>query len=196
MDITSDMSWNTHINRISKQANQTLGFLKRNIKVHSEQLKSTAYKTLVRPQLEYCSSVWSPYTESSIYKLEIIQRRAARWATLNYQRTASVTAILQTLGLRRLELRRIDTRLAMVYKITNDLVAIPIETYLTTNPRPQRHSHSLQYKPITATADYYKYSFFPQTITIWNALPIGTPTLPTLEQFNRAVCQIEHVTSP
>jgi len=53
VDISSDISWDTHINRISKMANKTLGFLRRNIKIHSESLKSSNYKILVRPQLEY-----------------------------------------------------------------------------------------------------------------------------------------------
>ena len=35
VDISSDLSWDTHINRSSKKANNTLGFLKRNIKSHS-----------------------------------------------------------------------------------------------------------------------------------------------------------------
>ena len=38
VDISSDLSWDTHINRISKKANNTLGFLRRNIKIHSESL--------------------------------------------------------------------------------------------------------------------------------------------------------------
>ena len=62
--ISDDLSWGTCVNNISKKANQTLGFLKRNIKVHKQDLKSTAYKTLVRPQLEYASTVWSPHTAS------------------------------------------------------------------------------------------------------------------------------------
>ena len=49
VSISDDLSWGTHVNNISKKANQTLGFLKRNIKVHKQDLKSTAYKTLVRP---------------------------------------------------------------------------------------------------------------------------------------------------
>ena len=57
VDISSDLSWDTHINRIFKKANNTLGFLRRNIKIHSESLKSSAYKVRVRPQLEYCSTV-------------------------------------------------------------------------------------------------------------------------------------------
>ena len=50
IDNSSDLLWDTHINRISKKANNKLGFLRRNIKIHSESLKSSAYKVLVRPQ--------------------------------------------------------------------------------------------------------------------------------------------------
>ena len=38
--------------------------------------KSTAYRTLVRPLLEYSSSVWDPYT-TVLIKLEMVQRRTA-----------------------------------------------------------------------------------------------------------------------
>ena len=76
--ISDNLTWHNHIQNITKKANQTLGFLRRNIKVNSEKLKSTAYKTLVRPQLEYSSTVWSPHTSNLIDQLESVQRRAAR----------------------------------------------------------------------------------------------------------------------
>ena len=37
VDISKDLSWNTHINRISTNANRTLSFLKRNIKTKTQQ---------------------------------------------------------------------------------------------------------------------------------------------------------------
>ena len=44
--ISNNLSWTPHpIDSVSKKANQTLGFLKRNIKVHSKDLKSTVYTT-------------------------------------------------------------------------------------------------------------------------------------------------------
>ena len=58
--ISDDLSWSTHIDNIIKSANQTLGLLKRNIRVHNKDLKSVAYKTLIRPQLEYSSTAWYP----------------------------------------------------------------------------------------------------------------------------------------
>ena len=78
VNISLDLSWDMQLNRISKKANNTLGFLRWNIKIHSESLKSSAYKVLVRPQLEYCSTVWCPFTDSNISKLEAVECRAAR----------------------------------------------------------------------------------------------------------------------
>ena len=58
--VSDDLSWSTRIDNITRSANQTLGFLTRNIRVHNKDLKSVAYKTLVRPQLEYASTVPPP----------------------------------------------------------------------------------------------------------------------------------------
>ena len=193
VDISNNLSWEDHINRITKKANQTLGFLRRNIKVKSETLKTNAYKTLVRPQLEYGSEVWAPHTQSLIDQIEAVQRRSARWIKLDYGQTSSVTGMLQSLNLRRLDLRRIDSRLSLMYKISNNLVAIPLNDYLIPLSRPSRHSHPQSYRLITATTDYYKYSFFPRTVYHWNNLPPDIPSLPTTEQFSAAISSIEHV---
>ena len=92
--ISDDLSWGTHIDNITKKANQNLGFLKLNVKVHNQSLKSTAYKTLLRPQLEYAFTIWSPHTATDIYKIESVQRRAARWAIRDYRYTSSVSSML------------------------------------------------------------------------------------------------------
>ena len=119
-----------HINNTSKKANHTLGFIKRNIRVQNKDLKSTAYKTLVRQQLEYTAAVWSQQTATDINKLESVQRRAARSVTQDYRYTSSVTAMLKDLNWHPLDQRRIDSRLVLMYKATYDLVAIPALDYL------------------------------------------------------------------
>jgi hypothetical protein len=49
-----------------------------------EIIDATAYTTLVRPSIEYASSVWDPYTRNNIHQLEAIQRRAARFVCNNF----------------------------------------------------------------------------------------------------------------
>ncbi|MCG8078525.1 MAG: reverse transcriptase family protein, partial [Candidatus Thiodiazotropha taylori] len=191
--ISEDLTWGTHIDNITKKANQTLGFVKRNIKVHNQNLKSTAYKTLVRPQLEYASSVWSPHTAADIYRIEAVQRRAARWATRDYQYDSSVSKMLNKLQWRQLDQRRIDSRLVMMYKVTYDLVAIPVTEYLIPNRRESKFIHPLAYRQISTPTNYYKYSYFPRTVVHWNALSTNIVMLPTVAQFSHAVCQVVHV---
>ena len=180
--------WHYH-----KKANQTLGFLKRKILVLNKDLKSVAYKILVRPQLEYASTVWYPHTTTDINKVEAVLRRATRWATRDYRYTSSVTAMLKDLNRRPLDQRSIDGRLVMMYKVTYDLVAIPASDYLVWNTRASRYIHPLAYRQIQTPKDYYRFTFFPRPIIHWNTLPANIPTLPTLAQFSGAVCRVIQV---
>ena len=62
--ITNDLKWNTYIINICRtKANRTLGFLRRNLYSCPKDVKEAAYKTMVRPILEYGSSAWDPYTQ-------------------------------------------------------------------------------------------------------------------------------------
>jgi hypothetical protein len=40
--------------------------------------------SLVRPSLEYASAVWDSYQQNDIHRLEMVQRRAARYVTNRY----------------------------------------------------------------------------------------------------------------
>ena len=99
------------------KADRTLGFVKWNVKTKNKAVREPAYKTLVRPQVEYASPVWWPYTKQNINKIEMTQRRAARWEKSNYSPYESVSYMLNELGWRSLENRQIDARLIMFRKI-------------------------------------------------------------------------------
>ena len=58
--ITSDLRWNIHVSNVCTKANRTLGFLRRNLYSFPQEIKEAAYKGLVRPVLDYGSSVWDP----------------------------------------------------------------------------------------------------------------------------------------
>ena len=76
--ISDKMDWSHHISKTVKKANQKLGFVKRNLKNVNQDIKCKAYKSLVRPTLEYACTVWDPYYSTSADNLEAVQRRAAR----------------------------------------------------------------------------------------------------------------------
>ncbi len=58
----NNMRFTNHINKITSSATGSLGILRRNLNINSTQLKTTAYKSLVQPLLEYACAVWDPYT--------------------------------------------------------------------------------------------------------------------------------------
>ena len=89
-------------------------------KTLSQDTKASAYFTLVRPNLEYYSNVWSPYTDQAKDKIEMVQRRAARYATNRYRNKSSVTDMLEDLSWETLETRRAKSQVTMMYKITQD----------------------------------------------------------------------------
>ena len=155
-------------------------------------IERNAYKTLVRPLVEYASSVLSSYTKSNVDKLEMIQRRAARWTSNNYSPYASVTKMLQSLGWRSLEQRRSDSQLCLFYKIIFGLVAIDMPPYVVHPSRILRNSHPLGFRQIQTTVGYFKYSFYPLAIVQWNRLPSHIALLPTFDSFKRAVCTVSH----
>ena len=78
LDVTlqSNLKWDKHINNITPKASQTLGFLRRNLKVNSQKINDHAYKALVRPT-PYATSFRRRFfayhhSESSAYKYYLI----------------------------------------------------------------------------------------------------------------------------
>lgn len=50
-----------------------LGFLRRNLKTSNEETKTHAYISMVRSNLDYCATVWSPHHKEQIRKVEMVQ---------------------------------------------------------------------------------------------------------------------------
>ena len=124
-------------------------------------MKQAAYKGMVRPILEYGSSVWDPHPDKFQEELEKAQNRAARFVTRNYVfETGSMTGILGQLKWESLKKRRKDNRLILLYK---GKARIPTDD-LIPKTRRGRNQHSLAFQIPSASKDVYKYSFFPQTI--------------------------------
>ena len=104
--LSNDLRGNSHVENIVVKANKSLGFVRRNLCPCSENTKRSAYVTIARPNLEYATAVWDPYRQKQIDSIEAVQRRAARFIKREYNRTSSVTEMLQSLDFHLLENRR------------------------------------------------------------------------------------------
>ncbi|XP_070193881.1 uncharacterized protein [Littorina saxatilis] len=190
---SDNLKWRNHISSITKKANCTLGFLRRNLRHCPTACRRNAYLALVRPLLEYGAVAWDPYQAQDIDRMERIQRTAARFIANDYRsrRPGFVTGLLTRHNLPTLQERRVHLRLTFYYKVVEGLVpAMPPDKFLT----PQRAGRMI--RPRRQTAEYvgsnpidnylknnnrcfvvprcnteqYRQSFFPRSTIEWNHL--------------------------
>ena len=183
--INHDMDWDIHIARTVSKANSMLGFIRRNLRSAKVETKTNAYKTIVRPHLEYCCTVWDPHHQDNIQKVEMVQRRAARYVSNRYHNTSSVTSMLDDLGWETLQSRRTKARLKMFFKIENHLVDLKMEDFAERGSSTTRANHSRKYIQMSCKKQYFQNSFFPLTVANWNALPAIVAEAPSLVSFKR-----------
>ena len=184
--ITDNLTWSTHIKNIAAKGNSTVGFLRRNFKECTTNVKAATYTTMVRPVLEYASTVWDPHEEKDKNLLEMVQRRAARYCHNNYFETTPgvVTNMLGHLGWETLSERRRSNRLCMLYKIQNGEVGIDPREYLKQSDSRTRGN---RFQPDQNKHNAVFYSFFPRTISDWNSLPTSVTSASSLEAFRRGL---------
>ena len=80
LTITDGLDWGQHLSDISAKATKTMGFLRHNLAFAPRHTKEVAYKTLVRPKLEYAEPIWHPYHETQIGQVEKVQRTGGKGA--------------------------------------------------------------------------------------------------------------------
>ena len=145
--------------------------------------------TLVRPILDYCSSVWDPHTQTLINQLDAIQNRAARFVTGANHRKSSVSAMKQELNWEELTLRRKVNRLTTFHQAVAGHLAIPVQTLLRPVERNLRHTSPAanSFIPLSTNKNCFKYTFTPRTITDWNSLPDSLTSIEDKASFKAAV---------
>ena len=153
------MDWSQHISEISSK----LGFLRRNLAFAPQSTKEAAYKTLVRPKLEYAAPIRSLYSKLQINKEEKVQRTAARWTCRRWRNTSSVGEMLDELEWPSLEARRDRSSLLLFHKIHSGAVSIEKDKYLppARSLKSTRSSQSVQYCRYQTYSDALKNSFSP-----------------------------------
>ena len=101
--VTTNLSWDEHIDYIYSKASCRLGLLKRSLHfVMCPKQKRVFYIGIVRSLFEHCVQVWRPMSDSGILKLERIQKRAVKWILSEIDHSYNDTEYLSRL--KKLEL--------------------------------------------------------------------------------------------
>ena len=167
VEINSKLKWDSHINTKTAKAKSLLGLLNRALHQCPQEIKENAYITIVRPTVEYASSVWDPHQN-------YLTRKAKKSSQICNQHTIQ----------------------GMLYKIVNHTVQVPQEYHPTSdtskyNTRSSNNSRRFtKYQP---RLNAYLHSFFPMTVNLWNSLQNEVVTATTVDQFKSGLATRSHL---
>mgnify|MGYP002803577743 CR=1 FL=1 len=106
MKLDDNLSWNAHINDLTKKIASGIGALKRIRSFAPTKTLKLIFNTLVQPQFNYCTcSVWDRCNKTYAEKLQKLQNRAARVLTFS-DYDANADLLFEKLGWRALSSQR------------------------------------------------------------------------------------------
>ena len=146
--ITKDLTWNKHIHQITATANRTLAFVRRNRYSCPQHIKSLHYSTCSYTSW-ICIIHMGPHTKTLVNKIEMVQRRAARFCHNDYKTIEKgyVSDMIRKLNLEPLNVRQTIT---IFHKAINSHLALPIG-HLQPVLRRTRHLNRKAYNTINTS---------------------------------------------
>lgn len=185
VNISQNLNWSFHVSKIVNNANRALGYLRRNLHLAPPSVKLLAYKTLIRPKLEYASAIWDPFQINLSKSIELIQNRAVRFIYSDYSYHTSVTTLKRIADLPNLDLRRKVSRLSLYHKMYHTFhYNCPIQSAHRTSARTSHHK--AVYPPPACTTAHH-HSFFAQAARDWNDLPPSVIHHSNTDRFKNAI---------
>ena len=180
---TDDLKPKKQIRECVTKAYIALNKIRKTFSFMNKDIFLMLYKTFVRPLLEYCQTVWSPYLTGDMEMLESVQRRATKIVPeikdLTYEERLSY------LGLFKLSDRRLRGDMIFMYKMINGMVDLNFSDFFvySQNPHGTRgHNQKIQLgvKPQT---NMRKNFFTNRCVIPWNQLPTAINDAKTIKGF-------------
>uniref|UniRef100_A0A224YVX5 Endonuclease/reverse transcriptase n=1 Tax=Rhipicephalus zambeziensis TaxID=60191 RepID=A0A224YVX5_9ACAR len=114
----------------------------------------------------------------------MIQRKAIRFVYNRYSYFTSPSELLKKADLDTLQARRQHDRLKYMFLLYHDKLRINKDAYIeTVHRRSTRSEHPKKLKEYSCKTKAFKNSFFPRTVTNWNALSADLINCATVQSF-------------
>ena len=183
--IDSKLTFSDHINKIVKSAFLQSNYLLRVLKTKNISTLMFAYKTYIRPLLEYASEVWNGKFKRHLYQIEKIQRKFTRRAL---KRTGlnniPYAKRLQICNLEMLSTRRSLIDLTTTFKIIRGCTHLLPSRFYTFSKFNRRRPLTIQIPKHTTKT---KQNFFIRLIKAWNKLPPDLLNSKTPQVFRNSI---------
>ena len=184
------LKFTEHIISKVNKANRNVGLIFRTFTFMDKDMFLNLYKSVVRPHLEYASTIWYPMYKKDIIQIENVQRRATRLVKcikhLPYEER------LKTLGLPSLEYRRERADLIQVYKIMHGIDKIDKDKMFKLSRYRATRGHSLKLYKKRARLKVRANSFSNRVVDNWNSLTEDIVNAPSLNAFKSGLNRFWH----
>jgi len=184
VNFSNNLKFDEHVYKISATANSRLGIIKNTFHRIERDGFLVLYKSIVRPVLEYCNTIWSPYLRKHQVKIEQVQRRATRM--IRGLDSLSYSERLRALNLTTLFYRRKRADIIQVYRIISNIDSIPFDDLFTFDRGPTRGNNMKLIKP-RANTSMRLHSFSHRVINDWNDLPNSVVLADSLNGFKSSL---------
>lgn len=190
----SAISFNYHVDKISRKAYRFIGFMFRSGQYFSS-MKSffRLYNSYVRSGLEYCSSIWAPFYHGYMEKLEKVQNRFTKLIYVKFRFPYQKSNIrLQHLVMHSLETRRILRDEIILFKIIHNMIDSKLYTNISFHhgTRTTRNNENRTFYPKKSSSNFEFYSPLNRMQNshdiYFRKIPITDPSL-KLSKFKRLI---------
>jgi len=181
--VDDELKFAEHISSIVHKAMSRANLILRCFLSHNPDLLLRAYRTYVRPVLEYCSPVWSPHHCYLIDRIENVQRYFTK--RIPGMRHKSYSDRLLALRLQSLKVRRVIYDLTLCYQIIDSHIDTSLASLFTVNTYQKTRGHDLRLTAAKFTKDITKFFFTNRVIRQWNKLPSHIVHAPSVKSFKK-----------
>ena len=188
--IDDDITFKKHIDNIVSRSSSRAALIHKCFISKDVDTLVRAYKTYVRPILDYASCVWSPYRITTIKLVESVQRRFTKRLS-GYSNLAYRDRCAQ-LNLETLELRRLRQDLLFTYKIMFGMLNVCATDFFTlSNSGHSTRGHCYKLSPHHCRVDIRKHFFAERVIRPWNSLKVEQSDFISFSSFRRVVMRTD-----
>ena len=167
--VDPQLKFSNHILEMVKKANQRAALIHRSFLSKNTNNLILAYKTYVRPLLEYASPIWNPSQLNLINNIEAVQKKFTK--RLPGLSGLSYPERLTILHLQSLEHRRLQFDLVTCFKIIHNQLCLDSSDFFIFSPNNRSRGHPFRLIVPLVKSNIKKHFFSCRVVHPWNHLP-------------------------
>ena len=162
------LTFSQHCEIAATKANCKLGLIRSSFTYLDLDTLTALYKSLVRPHLEYCNTVWSPMYLKDSHLIESVQCRATK--LIHGIKDLPYAERLSVLKLPSLKYRRLRNDMIQVYKYLHKEYNV-VNDILIRDTSERTRGNNLKFVKQRFEKEIRKNYFSLRVTNIWNSLP-------------------------